>query len=182
MEKTRQIVWEGIDQTSIELLTLHSDDEGSRARSQIIGVSDGNPFSLSYIVEYNLMGEVHHVEWDGGELVSDQPGIWLDQDGTWRKEFQDCRTVDIRQTPFTNTLAILYAELGTGMTLEIPVIYIDAVANTVTIDRQRYTCLAWTQTRRRYRFENVSGYSNEIDVDADDLVINYPHLFRRVYP
>jgi uncharacterized protein len=52
----------------------------------------------------------------------------------------------------------------------------------VTIDRQHYTCLSWSPTRRRYRFENASGYVNEIDVDADDLVIDYPGLFKRVYP
>lgn len=178
----KQIVWQGIDQPSMELLTLHNGDERYRAHSHVIGISDGKPYSVTYAIDYDLLGEVRRVEWDGGELVNDEPGIWLDQDGTWRKEFQDYRTVDIRQTPFTNTLAIKYAELGTGMTLEIPVIYIDAAANTLTMDRQRYTLLSWSQTRRRYRFENSSGYVNEIDVDADDLVIDYPGLFKRVYP
>jgi uncharacterized protein len=182
MNTKQQIVWQGIDAPSMELLTLHSLDDGYSARSHILGISDGKPYRVTYAIDCDLLGEVKRVEWDGGELVSDQPGIWLDQDGTWRKEFQDCRTVDIRQTPFTNTLAVKYTELGTGMSLEIPVIYIDAVANTVSVDRQRYTLLSWSQSRRRYRFENASGYMNEIEVDGDDLVIDYPDLFKRLYP
>jgi hypothetical protein len=77
----------------------------------------------------------------------------VDESGADRPEFEYCRTVDIRQTPFTNTLAILYAELGEGMSLEVPVIHVDLSTGRRSVAVQRYTALAWSPSCSRYRFE-----------------------------
>ncbi|MDX2140725.1 MAG: putative glycolipid-binding domain-containing protein [Chloroflexota bacterium] len=177
----KRLVWQGIDQPSMEYLTLTGHDYGWNARGCIIGLWDGQPYSATYNLEYDLMGEVRRVAWDTGELVQREPGIWSDGEGHERREFVECRTVDIRQTPFTNTLAILYAELGTGMSLEIPVVYINLVTNEVIVVRQRYTCLSWSPAVSRYRFQQ-DDYTVEFDVDAELNVNDYPGLFTRLYP
>ncbi len=177
----RRYVWQGIVQSSLEHLTLTEGDDGAHVAGVIVGLSNGQPVHLTYAIDYNLLGEVARVAWDTGELVSREPGWWLDQDGSNRPEFERCRTVDIRQTPFTNTLAILYAELGTGMALELPVIAIDLVTSQIEVVSQRYTCLAWSPTGARYRFEE-GEFAAEIAVDRDHIVIDYPGLFRRLYP
>ncbi|HYO87762.1 MAG TPA: putative glycolipid-binding domain-containing protein, partial [Candidatus Limnocylindrales bacterium] len=156
-------------------------DYGAHARGQIVGLWQGQPYQIAYSVEYNLLGEVARVAWDTGELAQREPGWWVDETGADRSEFELCRTVDIRQTPFTNTLAILYAELGTGMTLEFPVIHIDLVTNALEVAVQRYTALEWSPARARYRFQQ-GDYEAVIPVDADAIVMNYPGLFRRLYP
>jgi hypothetical protein len=47
--------------------------------------------------------------------------------------------------------------------------------------RQRYTCLELTPEGGRYRYEGLdTGFSREIIVDADGLVIDYPGIWRRV--
>jgi hypothetical protein len=48
---------------------------------------------------------------------------------------------------------------------------------TVTLERQRYTCL---EPGRRYRFESLeSGFTRDIEVDGAGLVTTYPDLFHR---
>lgn len=177
----KRAVWQGIEFPTMEYVAVVQGDQGYQARGAIVGVWDGEPMNAVYRVHYSLLGDVSRVSWDTGELISDEPGIWYDETGAERPEFTECRTVDIRQTPFTNTLAILYAELGTGMSLEIPVIHIDPIANQVRVVRQRYTCLAWTPTSARYHFRQAD-YEVELDVDVDGLVKDYPGLFKRLYP
>lgn len=181
MSLLRRYVWQGIAQPSMEYLTLTPRDEGGQVRSAVVGLWTGQPYSVSYTVEYNLLGEVARLAWDTGNLVSHEPGWWLDESGAERPEFQACRTVDIRQTPFTNTLAVLYAELGSGMSLEFPVIALDLITNEAAVVTQRYTCLAWSPSGARYRFQE-GAFEAEIVVDADRMVIDYPGLYRRLYP
>jgi uncharacterized protein len=57
------------------------------------------------------------------------------------------------------------------------VAWVAAPELTVRPARQAYTRLA----KRRYRFESLdSDFSAELVVDADDLVLDYEGLFRRV--
>ncbi|MFN8379899.1 MAG: putative glycolipid-binding domain-containing protein [Anaerolineae bacterium] len=177
----RKYVWQGLDEPITELLTLQPYEHGAHAHGTILGVWEQQPIFHAYLVEYNLLGEVARVAWDTGELVSHEPGWWVDENGTDRPEFQSCRTVDIRQTPFTNTLAILYAELGTGMSLEIPVIHIDLVTNERVVAVQRYTALQWSPARSQYRFQQGNSEADLV-VDGDNVVIDYPRLFKRIFP
>jgi hypothetical protein len=177
----KRIVWQGVEQPSMEYLTLTGYDYGWNARGCIIGLWDGQPYNVMYTLQYDLMGEVRRVAWDTGELVQREPGMWFDGDGKERPEFVHCRTVDIRQTPFTNTLAILYAELGPGMSLEIPVVYVNLVTDEVTVVSQCYTCLTMSQVGARYRFQQ-DGYEVAFDVDGNSLINDYPGLFQRLYP
>lgn len=46
-------------------------------------------------------------------------------------------------------------------------------------DPQRYTCL---EPHKLYRYESLdSDFTRDITVDENDLVIEYPGLFRRVW-
>jgi hypothetical protein len=177
----KRAVWQGVEYPSMEYVAIAKSDEGFQAHGTIVGLWDGEPYHVNYRIAYSLLGDVSRVSCDTGELVADAPGMWRDETRALRPEFGECRTVDIRQTPFTNTLAILYAELGTGMSLEIPVIYIDLVVGEVSVVRQRYMCLSWMPTGARYRFQQAD-YEVEFDVDVDSLVKDYPGLFQRLYP
>jgi hypothetical protein len=177
----KRAVWQGAEYPSIDYVAIVKSDEGFLALGAIVGVWAGEPYHANYRIAYSLLGDVSRVSWDTGELVADAPGVWRDETGALRSEFAECRTLDIRQTPFTNTLAILYAELGTGMSLEMPVIHIDLVASELNVVRQRYTCLSWMPTGARYRFQQAD-YEVEFDVDVDSLVKDYPGLFQRLYP
>jgi uncharacterized protein len=49
-------------------------------------------------------------------------------------------------------------------------------------ERQRYGCLEAQADGGLYRFEALpSGFTAELPVDAEGLVIDYPGLFRRAW-
>ena len=51
--------------------------------------------------------------------------------------------------------------------------------------RQRYTCLERGEYDGRYRYEDeglFQGFTADLSVDADGLVLDYPGLFRRIRP
>ncbi len=53
----------------------------------------------------------------------------------------------------------------------------------IEVTQQRYTCLESTISGGRYRFESledgVSSFTADLPVDRDQLVLDYPGLFRR---
>jgi hypothetical protein len=81
-------------------------------------------------------------------------------------------------TPFTNTLPIRRLDVAEGQRADIRAVYFRLPELSVTIDRQRYTCL---KRGHQYRYESLdSDFSRDIDIDPDGLVVTYPGLFRRV--
>ena len=90
--------------------------------------------------------------------------------------------VDISATPFTNTLPIRRLGLEHGESEELTVTYIRVPELLVGPERQRYGCLEAQTDGGLYRFEALpSGFTAELPVDVDGLVIDYPGLFRRAW-
>jgi uncharacterized protein len=90
--------------------------------------------------------------------------------------------VDISATPFTNTLPIRRMELLPGQAYELTVAYIAVPEMETKPVRQRYTCLEVRPYGKLYRYESLSsGYTTELWVDNDGLVIDYPGVFKRVW-
>ena len=123
-----------------------------------------------------------------GELQSE--GRWLDlrvsQSGHWRTQqgetlslLEGCRHVDLSITPFTNTLPIRQLGLQVGELAEIEVVYVALPEMQLSCANQRYTRLA----ENVYRYEDQSfpgGFTADLPVDDDGLVLDYPGLFKRV--
>jgi hypothetical protein len=98
-------------------------------------------------------------------------------------QYDGCTAIDIRETPFTNTIAIKQLRLEPGETGELDLIYVELVKGTTSRDRQRYTCIEKSAQGSVYQFEQLSSaFTATIPFDENDLVIDYPELFRRVYP
>ncbi len=112
-------------------------------------------------------------------LQTDGRGHWRDGRGRTLDELDGCLDIDIWPTPFTNGFPIRRQPLRLGERREFLVAWVDGVdLGAVKPQRQAYTRLA----ERRYLFESLdgSGFSAELPVDADGLVLDYPGLFRRV--
>jgi uncharacterized protein len=115
----------------------------------------------------------------------DEPDLWLATDGSarWgemngahRAELDGCYDIDLRVTPFTNTLPIRRLPLQLGDTAELSVVHVDVETLEVRPDRQRYTRI----DTHRWAFEQLdTGFAQEFDVDEYGLVRDYPTLFRR---
>jgi hypothetical protein len=164
------------------------------ADGAIIAISAGGVFRASYQIVSDAAWRVRDV-WIMAshpaaialDLHADDDGHWSNTSGEALPALDGCRDVDFAATPFTNTLPIRRLGLQPGESAEVAVAYIDAPSLEVTTVRQRYTCHASGADGGRYRFEALpyaalpDGFSAELSVDADGLVLDYPPLFRRMW-
>jgi len=179
----RDVMWQRLDMPGLEHLQLIADNDGVGVGSVLIGVVDNAPLSLRYQIYCNAKWQVLGVnvqtfEHKGLSLQADGEGHWTTGSGSTIDFLDGCIDADISITPFTNTLSIKRLNLQHGETAEIAVAYIELPALSVQPSMQRYTCL----DARRYRFESLAtGYTADLTVDEDGLVIEYPDLWKRVW-
>ena len=105
-------------------------------------------------------------------------GRWRDGDGRPIDELNGCVDIDIWPTPFTNSFPIRREPLAVGERRQFRMAWVSAPDLTVRPQPQAYTRLA----DRLYLFESLdgSGFSAELPVDKDGIVLDYPGLFRRI--
>ncbi|MGH7358672.1 MAG: putative glycolipid-binding domain-containing protein [Candidatus Rokuibacteriota bacterium] len=184
---SRRVVvrWRDWSGDGLEHLVLEERPDGVHADAAILGnVDSGEAFAARYRIDCDGRWRVRRLRLTllgrdtELELSSDGSGDWADGSGTPRPDLAGTVDVDISATPFTNTLPIRRLTPRAGESETIRVVYVRLPELTVTVERQRYTCL---EPGRRYRFESLeSGFAREIEVDGDGLVVMYPDLFRRV--
>jgi hypothetical protein len=111
-------------------------------------------------------------------LHTDGEGRWRDGDGGALDELDGCVDIDVWPTPFTNSFPIRREPLAVGERREFRMAWVFAPDLTVSPQPQAYTRLE----DRLYRFESLdgSGFSTELPVDEDGIVLDYPGLFHRV--
>ena len=67
--------------------------------------------------------------------------------------------------------------------MDLEVVYLTVPEMRIEPTRQRYTCLKRDAQGGLYRFESLdgefAGFTADLPVDADALVLDYPGLFRR---
>jgi hypothetical protein len=106
---------------------------------------------------------------------------WTAGDGRRLPGLDGCIDVDISLTPFTNTLPIRRLNLKPANTQMLEVAYIDGEEMKVRSAWQRYTCLRASARGGLYRYESMaSGFTRDLEVDADRLVLDYPEIWRRI--
>ena len=185
----RKIIWSNQTDTGLEHFYLRRGEEEITADGIVIGVEEDVAFRIRYQVNCDLRWHVRKVlvkSLDENEqtirLVSDGFGNWTNEAGYLMSELEGCLDVDITATPFTNTLPIRRLSLSSGESAEIKVVYFTIPEMQVSVDPQRYTCLAVGSAGGKYKFESLdSGFTAVITVDADGLVEDYPELFKRVW-
>jgi hypothetical protein len=178
--------WEG---PGLEHLRLATSDSDIVADGLVIGLEAGRPFRIGYEIRCDERWRVREVRAaapDSGrpvlELLSDGEGHWKRTSGEPLTDLDGCIDVDISATPFTNTLPIRRLGLRHGESEELAVAYIRVPELLVGAERQRYGCLEARANGGLYRFEALpSGFTAELPVDADGLVLDYPGLFRRAW-
>ncbi len=192
MSPERSVMWAPWTGVGLEHLTLAWDEKGVRADGVVIGVEGSVQFRVRYEVRCDagwrvrevsvalLMGDNVSVR-----LLTDGEGNWTTLDGKPVPVLDCCTDVDISVTPFTNTLPIRRLGLEPGESADLRLAYMDVPGMRVEPTRQRYTCLERGEYGGLYRYEDKGlfhGFTADLPVDADGLVLDYPGLFRRVRP
>ena len=181
----RKVIWSPQLWPGSEYLHLVVDEQRILADGMVIGVNEEDPFSLCYTVECDPAWHVRSVSATSGtneiNLATEGYGFWTDAWGNPINVLDGCRDVDISVTPFTNTIPIRRLSLVEGASVEIMMAYISAPKLEVTPMLQRYTCLRTGDQGSVYEYVSVvSGFTAELFVDADGLVVNYPGVWKRV--
>jgi uncharacterized protein len=146
---------------------------------------DGQPFCVRYELgwddNWNLRTANLVVENETGtrslQFLANGTGQWR-RDGVPVAQLDGCRDIDIWPTPFTNSFPLWRMPLAVGERREYRMAWISAPDLSVQAQPQAYTRVA----DRCYRFENLdgSGFSADLTVDTDGLVLDYPGFFTRV--
>lgn len=160
------------------------------ADSTILGFDEqGSAFRLTYHLRWDeewRLRDARLLRTSGAgvealHLDSDGHGHWRDGTGQHLGALDGCIDIDIWPTPFTNTFPIRRADIAVGERREFTMAYVDAGSGpgiTYRAMRQGYTRLG----PRLYRYENLdgSGFTAELPVDAEGIVIDYQGVFRRL--
>ena len=186
----REVMWSAWDAPGLEHLRLAMHNDGVAAEGIVIGVTEGRPFSVAYEVRCDVGWRPRAVrvgvpgsEPPGVDLISDGEGNWTTSDGGAVAELRGCIDVDISVTPFTNTLPIRRLDLAPMESAEVSVAYFEGTELQVWPEPQRYTCLEKSDRGGLYRYLSLDGgFTADLPVDADGLVLDYPGLFKRVLP
>ncbi|OGW40574.1 MAG: hypothetical protein A2010_01625 [Nitrospirae bacterium GWD2_57_9] len=189
MEKN--VLWTPWVDPGLEHLRMARISKGINADGMIVGIKDNVPFRAHYKVRGDSAWRLQQVEIylldDSSEDIkmhADGRGHWTDDSGAPLPFLDGCVDMDISATPFTNTLAIQRLGLKPGETAALPVVYVAVPEMEIKLARQRYTCLERSVGGGLYKYEDeglFSGFTADLRVDADGLVIDYPGLFRRVW-
>ena len=188
-ETRAEVIWVPEELPGHEHLRLLIDEHGATAGGLVFGVDEGRPFHLHYEVHCDpawvtreLRIGVLDPEPCALRVLCDGAGRWKKDTGESIEPWEGCVDLDISVTPFTNTLPIRRLGLAPGESREIDVAYVRAPALRLLRARQRYTCLARSESGSRYLYESLqSDFKSEIDVDPDGLVVTYPRLARRLW-
>jgi hypothetical protein len=184
----REVMWSAWDGPGLGHLRLAAHESGVVADGLVLGVTDGRPFRLAYEVRCDAYWRVRAArvgvpgEPPKVELFSDGEGNWTGPDGKAVAYLEGCEYVDVSETPFTNTLPIRKLGLPPGESAEIAVAYLDGTELQPWPEPQRYACLQKGKGGGLYRFLSLDGgYTADLAVDADGLVMDYPGLFKRAF-
>ena len=185
----RELMWWAWNGPGLGHLRLMVRDSGAVADGLVLGVNDGRPFRVAYEVRCDAHWRVRAArvgvpgEPPRVKLLSDGEGSWMGSDGRVLPHLEGCEYVDISETPFTNTLPIRRLRLAPGESAEIAVVYLDGTELQPWPEPQRYACLEEDDGGGLYRFESIDGgFTTDLSVDSDGLVMDYPGLFKRALP
>jgi hypothetical protein len=190
-ETERHIFWQPWREPGLEHLRLVRDDLGVRADGQVIGVRDGAPFRLHYQIHCDLEWQLREATleildppYPAVALRLSEGSHWTDAGGRPIHTLDGCTVIDISATPFTNTLPIRRLARKPGAAAGFRVAYVTIPELRLEVDNQRYMCLAVAAGRAMYRYEDLglfAGFTADLLVDADGLVLDYPELYRRIW-
>jgi hypothetical protein len=185
----REVMWVPWEGPGLEHLRLVTSGRGVVANGLVIGLEAGRPFRIGYEIRCDGRWRVREIraaapdsERPVLELLADGEGHWKRGGGEPVPELDGCIDVDISATPFTNTLPIRRLGLEPGQSEVLTITYVRVPELLVGPERQRYGCLEAQADSGLYRFEALpSGFTAELPVDAEGLVIDYPGLFRQAW-
>ena len=177
------IVWRRIsDDLSIECAHIGAIGDGHAITGRIVAVEAETPLELDYRIETGPGWSTRSVRLEQVFEGLDKHLDLLCHEGNWRvngvlaPHLAGCSDVDLGLSPSTNMLPIKRLVLSVGEAAEIRAAWVRFPAMDVVAARQRYERLDLSL----WRYTNIdSGFSAQVEVDSDGLVLVYEGLWTR---
>jgi uncharacterized protein len=174
----RDIVWEWVGRAGLEHLRVAQGEDGVCAEGRVVVAAEQGVACLSYRVECDAAWRFRAAAIEiGGAAHAITPGAagWA-VDGAPRPDLACCADIDIRLTPFTNTLPIRRLAWAEGEAVRLDIAYVHLPDFSVSRVAQEYTALGGG----RFRYRSLAtGFTAELATDADGIVRDYPGVWRR---
>ena len=176
-------VWDrNLENEGLEHLLLSA----NMADGVIVAFDEDGPFRFTYRLTWDKswrlleadLAAVTDRSTNSLSLRTDGQGQWQDGAGFALDDLDGCMDIDIWPTPFTNSFPIRREQLDVGERREFRMAWVSAPDLTFHLQPQAYTRLE----KNLYLFENLegSGFTAELPVDEEGIVLDYPGLFLRV--
>jgi hypothetical protein len=181
-----EILWEQLLGKGLEHLILNQ-NTSIEAQGLVVGVVNDIPYRIQYQIVCDLNWNVQKM--NVSDLLNDKVANvikdrddWLDRESKPIESLHGCTDVDIMVTPFTNTLPIRRLNLKQGESKEISVVYVRVPDLNLSKFDQRYTCISQDTQGGIYRYESLSsGFTADLTVDENGMVVDYPGIFKLVW-
>jgi uncharacterized protein len=169
----RDVTWRRLDGFGWERMTLREDASGVVVRSVALTEEWGAAWTIRLASDWTFRSMVLR-RTDGAVLRLRKEAGWL-LDGRPAPHLAGCVDIDLRATPFTNTLPIR-RHAWDGRAASFRMAWVDSDTLEVHPAGQIYTPLG----ADRWRFQVEDGsFEAVIETDGDGLVTRYPGLFER---
>jgi hypothetical protein len=167
---TRLIVWRGTDEFRAESAAVELWDDGLRAT----GTQIGSDYRVDYELDASLEGFVTN-----SLTVTARGEGWSRALTLRREQMGEALDCDLALSPLTNAMPILrhglHQQPGAA---DFTMAWVDVPSLTVTESAQRYEHVAPGVVRYVDRGA-FAGFTSELELDADGLVVRYPGLAER---
>ncbi|MES2939875.1 MAG: putative glycolipid-binding domain-containing protein [Pseudomonadota bacterium] len=202
---TQQLIaWEWLERPGLDVARIERGEQGLRVRGRVVAEWEGVPLDLSYDMRCGPQWQFKQADLvlAHGEVrrelrLRKLPQGW-EVDGAQRPDLAEAQDIDIMGTPLTNTLPIQRLPWAPEQSREFTMAYIRLPDLAVQPVRQRYTAgTAADPQQRAFLYEALpsgaqkpavstaryhsagSGFSAQLLMDADGLVLRYPPYWRR---
>jgi uncharacterized protein len=185
------LTWQGVagQPPRLESVRLLLSDQRIRASGRMVAAGS-EPFSASLELSVTEVGAVSRLllrsttaeEERQISLSRTEDGVWLADlgEGTERTDFDGAVDVDVQGAVLFNTLPIrrlgLHREPGEH---NLPMVYVSLPDLSVRLVRQTYRTVSVGDARSVVNYAG-DGFSADLEVDADGLVLDYPGLATRL--
>ena len=178
---TRDIVWEWVGRAGLEHCRLATNGDAIRVEGYVVAAVENGTAALRYDVECDTDWRFRQarIEIDGAVHRIAHDGAGWRVDGEARPDLADCVDIDIRLTPFTNTLPIRRLALAPDAPVRLAMAYVHLPDFNVSRTEQEYTGLG----ERRFRYHGLgTGFTAILTTDEDGIVVDYGDIWRRRAP
>jgi len=188
MITSRQVAWEWLESPGLEVTTVCQRLEVIVIDGRVVAAWDASVLRLRYRLRCDRHWRVAAARMDldsssgHRRMVLERDGNSWRVDGNTKPDLQGCEDIDIMATPFTNTLPIRRLSWQLDQSRDLRMVYVSLPRLEVMPMPQRYTRLVDdASTQRRFRYHAIeSGFTADLTVDDDGLVLEYPPYWRQI--